>query len=214
MPPPYNNLNADRALIFRITHRDNIPWILQNGLHCRNSDQRDPNYVDIGNPELIGMRHFRRVDCAPGGTLSDYVPFYFTPFSPMLLNIKTGYGGIRKRDNAEIVIIASSLRRLRELAIPFVFSDRHAYLAAAQFSSNLDDLNRIDWVSLQSRSFKKSDLDKFERYQAEALVHTMVPVTAIIGIACYDGSVAVPIRDQLGPLGLDVRVTTQRSWYF
>lgn len=30
-----NNLNPEKALIFRIVHRDNLPWILDHGLHCR-----------------------------------------------------------------------------------------------------------------------------------------------------------------------------------
>lgn len=27
-------LNPQKALIWRIVHRDNIPWVLDNGLHC------------------------------------------------------------------------------------------------------------------------------------------------------------------------------------
>ena len=66
-------------------------------MHCRNSTIRDPNFVPIGNADLIDKRHTRQVRCPPGGTLSDYVPFYFTPFTPMLLNIKTGFNGVRQR---------------------------------------------------------------------------------------------------------------------
>ena len=90
------SLTAERAFIFRIVHRNNLPWILANGLHCRSSLVIDPHYVDIGNPDLIGKRNARAVPIAPGGTLSNYVPFYFTPRSPMLLNIKTGYNGVRQ----------------------------------------------------------------------------------------------------------------------
>jgi hypothetical protein len=89
----YTDLNAGRALIFRITHVDNVRWILGNGLHCRSSGIVDPNFVNIGNVELIDKRQHRIVDIPPGGTLSDYIPFYFTPFSPMMLNIRTGWGG-------------------------------------------------------------------------------------------------------------------------
>ena len=77
-------LTPEKALIFRITHRSNVPWILKNGLHCRSSAIVDPNFTGIGNPELIERRRHRKVDILPGGTLEDYVPFYFTPFSPML----------------------------------------------------------------------------------------------------------------------------------
>src|SRR5881392_1033159 len=97
-------LNCEKALIFRITHRDNLPWILANGLHCRNSNQTDSHFVTIGNPDLIDKRSRHPVKVPPGGTLSDYVPFYFTPLSPMLLNIKSGYNGIRQRSNDEIII--------------------------------------------------------------------------------------------------------------
>lgn len=137
------DLNPSKALIFRIVHRDNVEWIFGNGLHCRNSSKKSPHYVEIGNPELIEKRTTRYVGVAPGGTLGDYVPFYFTPFSPMLYNIKTGYGGIRRRPNEEIVILVSSLHTLGKMGVPFVFTDRHAYLAAAQFSSDLADLNRL-----------------------------------------------------------------------
>ena len=84
------NLPPERGLLFRITHIANLPWLLANGLHCANSAVVDPGFVAIGNPELIGKRTHRMVPLHPSGTLADYVPFYFTPKSPMLLNIKTG----------------------------------------------------------------------------------------------------------------------------
>ncbi len=179
-------LNPDKALIFRIIHRDNVPWVLDNGLHCLNSPVQAPSYRTIGNPELIEKRRQRDVPIYPGGTLSGYVPFYFTPYSPMMLNIRTGYGGVMKVPNEEIVIFVSSLHRLEELNRGFVFSDRHAYLLNAQFYNELPDLTNIDWTILQNRDFRRDPDDpaKIERYQAEALVHQYLPVEAIIGVAC------------------------------
>ncbi len=64
------NLNPERALIFRIVHVDNVPWILDHGgLDCRNSPQQNPNYVNIGNPDLIDKRSRHVVPIPPGGTL-------------------------------------------------------------------------------------------------------------------------------------------------
>ena len=105
-------LTPEKALIFRMTHIANVPWILDHGLHCRSSEIRDPNFCEIGNPDLIDKRARRVLPIAPGGTLSDYVPFYFTPATPMLLNIKTGYNGIRQTPMPEIAIFVSSVRRL------------------------------------------------------------------------------------------------------
>lgn len=209
-----SDLNPQKALIFRISHRDNIPWMLDNGLHCRNSKIVDPKYVEIGNPELIEKRRHRIVPLPPGGTLSDYVPFYFTPFSPMLYNIKTGHNGIRKRDNEEIVIVVSSLHGLRRGKVPFLFTDRHANLRAAQFSSDLTQLSWIDWSSLQRRDFKRDDSDKFERYQAEALVHKHLPINAVMGIVCYGDSVVSGLKELCVKRGLTVVVAARPKWYF
>jgi hypothetical protein len=115
-------LNPKKALIFRIIHRDNVPWILDHGLHAQNGEIADPNYRNIGNVDLIQKRAHRVVEVGPGGTLSDYIPFYFTPFSIMMYNIHTGYN-VQQVCNEEIVILVSSLVRLSELAIPFVFTD-------------------------------------------------------------------------------------------
>jgi|SRR6185312_14684530 len=211
-----SDLNPTKALIFRIVHRDNMAWIFDNGLHCKSSRTTDPRYVDIGNAELIDKRRHHPVPCSPGGVLSDYVPFYFTPFSPMLYNIKTGYGGIRKRDNDEIVILASSLYKLKEREIRFVFTDRHAYLATAQYYSGLENLNEIDWPILQRRDFKRDpdDPGKFERYQAEALVHQHLPIEALLGIVCYNDAVASGLHRELAGRGLNLTVATKPNWYF
>lgn len=180
-------LTPERAHIFRITHIENVPWILTNGLHCRSSRVLDPNYRDIGNPELIAKRAHRTVPIPPGGTLSDYIAFYFTPYSPMLLNIKTGHSGMKQTPMPEIVFLVSSLHTLIEQSVCFVFTDRHAYLRTADdaFSSDLADLDRIDWKILQARDFKRdpNDPGKFERYQAEVLVHRHLPLDALSGIA-------------------------------
>lgn len=209
-------LNPDKALIFRIVHRDNVPWLLRNGLHCRHSAVQDPSYRTIGNPDLIDKRQHRSVPIAPHGTLSDYVPFYFTPFTPMLLNIKTGYGGVTQVPNEEIVILVSSLHTLQELGHPFVFTDRHAYLVGANFYSDLADLAQIDWVILQRRDFKRDpdDPGKIERYQAEALVYQQVPSEALLGIGCYTDVVKNALDQVVAGCGLNLQLVARPGWYF
>ena len=181
-------LNPEKALIFRITHRNNLPWILANGLHCRNSNRLDSEFVSICNADLIANRHYRAVPVSPGGSLSDYIPFYFTPLSMMSYNIKTGYRGVRQRSNEEIVILVSSLRKLERDGVRFLFTDRHAYLGDACYYNNLDDLSRIDWTILQQHDFKRDakNPEKTDRYQAEALVHRHLPIASLLGIACYN----------------------------
>ena len=106
------DLTAARGLLFRITHVANLPWLLRHGLHATRGQVADPNFVAIGSPDLIDKRTRRVVPRAPGGVLSDYIPFYFTPKSPMLFNIKSGYSGITKWPNEDIAILVSSCRHM------------------------------------------------------------------------------------------------------
>lgn len=140
------DLTPEKARIFRITHIANVASVLANGLHCKSSPVQDPKFVQIGNADLIAKRARRVVPPPLGGTLDDYVPFYFTPFSPMLYNIKTGWNGIQKRPMQEIILLTSTLHDLIANGVQFLFSDRHAYLQLARFSSKLEDLGHlVDW---------------------------------------------------------------------
>ena len=208
-------LTPEKALIFRITHVANVPWILGNGLHPSQGAHSDPNYVQIGNPDLIARRTHRDVPLAPGGTLDDYIPFYFTPYSPMLLNIKTGYNGVTKRSMDEIAIIVSSLRDVEARGIEFVFTDRHAYLQAANFYDDLERLDQISWVTLNARDFKRDPENpaKFERYQAEALVHRELPVAAIRGIICHRKQEQENLQQNCVNLGLPMDILCKPDWY-
>jgi len=211
------NLSPERGLLFRITHIANLPWLLANGLHCVNGAMVDPNFVAIGNADLIGKRTHRQVPVPPGGTLADYIPFYFTPKSPMLLNIKTGYNGITRRSNEDIVILVSSCQTMNDNGVSMLFTDRHAYTATAKWSGDLNDLaSMIDWDILSRHDFARDDAypDKMERYQAEALAHRHVPPTAILGIGCVSEASRLTTEVQLGIAGLTPQVFVRPGWYF
>ena len=213
------DLTPEKALIFRITHRRNVPWILKNGLWSRNSGHLDPHFVTIGNTELIENRVNKPVPIPPGGVLSDYVPFYFTPYSPMLLNIVTGRN-VQRRDKPELVVLVSSLHDVAKANRPFVFTDRHAYLyyvSEDNYSDRLEDLaTMIPWDLLQKRDFRHDTEhpDRSERYQAEALVHEHLSAAALLGIVTYDEQTAGVIRSCANEEGLDMNVHANPNWFF
>lgn len=212
----YEKLNQEKALIWRIVHRSNLPWILANGLHCKNSPVQDPNYAAIGNADLIIRRGHRSVPVAPGGVLSDYVPFYFTPFSPMMYNIHTGRGGVTRRSNEEICILVSSMHKVYALELNVVFTDRHAYTPLAQFFNNPADLVNVDWPLLQARNFTRNpdDPEQIERYQAEALVFQHLPIEGLVGIVCYTDELRQSIEQELQVRHLNLQVVARTGWYF
>ncbi|CEG55703.1 type II toxin-antitoxin system toxin DNA ADP-ribosyl transferase DarT [Legionella fallonii] len=211
----YSHLNAEKALIWRITHKDNISGILDNGLYCANSPIQIPCYTPIGNIELIGKRKNRIVSLHPGGTLSDYIPFYFTHFSPMMYNIHTGRG-VKQYHNSELLILVSSLRLVEENNLEFLFTDRHAYLQRANYYNNLDSLSEIDWLSLQQRDFRLNpeDPEKFDRYQAEALIYNHLPINSLKGIVCYTDELKLQIENEIDMRNLSLTVVTKPRWYF
>ena len=209
-------IDRKKALIFRITHRDNVPWILDHGLHAATSRTLDPSFVSIGSSDVISKRKTRKVPQPPYGTLADYVPFYFTPRTPMMLNITTGYYGLAKRSMEEIVIVVSSLHDLGAQSLQFLFTDRHAIYSTAQFFTSLSQIDEVPWSLLQKGDFSRDpdDPERFERYQAEALVFQHVPLGALKGIVCYNEAVQTAICDELELRSQQMRVEVYRRWFF
>jgi hypothetical protein len=209
-------LNAENARIFRISHVNSIPWILDNGFHCASSDKKDPAYVQIGKPELIQARADWSIWKPPGGKMADYVSFYFTPSSLMLFNISTGRS-VPKRPNDEIVIFTVSLREIAEAGRHFVFTNQHANsrVGTKQFNT-LEGLDQISWDLLQNRDFKTDEGNpgKQLRYQAEALIHREVPPAFLKGIACHSNAVTEKIASLVASKGLQIPVKTIPEWYF
>lgn len=96
-------IDIAKIWLFRIVHIDNVEYLLKNGMFTRHHALADPDYINIGDRVLINQRDDYPVNLEGFGNLGDYVPFYFGPLSPMLLNIKTGYRGITMRPQEDIV---------------------------------------------------------------------------------------------------------------
>ena len=209
-------LTSERALIFRITHIENVPWILDHGLHCASSVVKDPNFRPIGDRYLIAKREGRAIPIEPFGTISDYVTFYFTPHSPMLLKITTGHGGIERVSARDIVVLVSSLHVLMEQEVPFLFTDSHASMRDARFFRDLASLTSVDWALIRSRNFARSveDPSRMQRYEAEALAHRHVPLSALLGMACQSVRECGIIQEQVNQRNLDLKVAARPGWYF
>jgi hypothetical protein len=112
----------DKINLYRIIHIDNLDYILNIGkLTCPNHQQKDVNYIGIGDESLINKRTQKEIAIDPGGTFKDYISFYFGPLSPMLLRIKTGKNNIRKLDQDDIIYIVTSFEKIKSSKNKFVF---------------------------------------------------------------------------------------------
>lgn len=204
------------AIIYRITHYKNVPWILDHGIHCHASPEQDPNFVAIGNKDIIDRRSTRPVPVPPGGCLNDYVPFYFASHSMMLLNIHTGrVEGVKARQE-DIVFLVSSVEKLTEQRLPFIFTDGHAVPRNTNYLTDPADLEKLDWTTIRSRDFKKrlDDPDRQRRYQAECLVHRQVPLTALLGLACKDQTGADFLQQAVTERAQTVTIAQKPLWYY
>lgn len=172
---------------FRITHINNIPHIVRNGIVKATSPLRDVNYVSIGDREVIRMREEMSVK---GYKIGDYIPFYLGPRSPMLYVIQHGYNGVQRVEPENIVYCIIRLDDLINNSIDCVFTDGHALSNLTTFYSNekLSDINNIvkydDVYSMQWNM--ESDIDLKRRKEAELLIKDDLPAQFVRGYVVYN----------------------------
>lgn len=195
--------------VFRIVHIDNVEYLLMHGMFHRNHPQADPNYINIGDSTLIAQRNDYPVGVnPPNGNLGEYVPFYFGPLSPMLLNIKTGYRGITQRPQEEIVYIVCRVNSIVEACEEWCFTDGHAKNNITEFYNDLQYLSEVDWNMVFEKHWKNTeeDFDRMRRKQAEFLVKHHVPVSCISGIVVFDETGKTFVEGVVTRLGLEIPV--------
>lgn len=179
----------------------------------------DPNYTNIGNRTLIQERHDYPIGLeGHKGNLGDYVPFYFGGISVMLYNIKTGYRGIPKIPESDIVYICCKLDSFVEKGLDFVFTDGHAKNSTTRFFDDLSDLNKVDWNLVKARYWGNTDEDndRKRKKQAEFLVKSHVPPDCISMIGVFDQEKCDLITQIVQESGLEipVRIDTQKKLYY
>ena len=71
---------------FRILHIDNMHHVMKYGLVHNDSPFASDSFVPIGDMSVMDARSTKQLP--DGSFLSEYIPFYFGPRSPMLYNIQ------------------------------------------------------------------------------------------------------------------------------
>lgn len=200
-------------------HIDNVEYVLRHGMHTRNHPSFDPNYINIGDTSLIEQRseYIVRIN-QPGGILGDYIPFYFGTLSPMLLNIKTGYRGITKRPQSDIIYICCKLVDVIRNCRNWCFTDGHAKASITSFYNNVEDLKNVDWSVVNNRYWNNTedDYDRMRRKQAEFLIHNYVPVSCINYIVVLNKEKKKFVMEIINELKLNfpVLVNPNNNFYF
>ncbi|MBC8883876.1 DUF4433 domain-containing protein [Flavobacterium piscinae] len=171
-----------------MTHIENVPHILLHGITHRNSPNANPGFTPIGDPSLISTRDIFQLD--NGKLLGDYVPFYFGTRTPMLYVIQKGFNGLNPTPAQDVVYCVTSVQKIIESELTFVFTDGHAVdCLSTQYNqhdvNHLEDL--LDWQAVKSINWKsETDLDLKRRKQAEFLVLGDVAPIHILGFVVYN----------------------------
>jgi hypothetical protein len=208
------------VLLYRLLHVDNLPTLLRRGaLHAPNFTPNDGlPYRTIHNTNVQANRRVRPVPCGPGGTIHDYVPFYFGPLSVMLLNLHSGRVKGYDEGQAPLIYLVTSIERVNAARRRWVFSDGHGLAALTSWHDDAARLEQVDWQLVGERywSDRPDDNDRQRRKQAEFLVWQDLPWSAIGGIAVLDAPMKAAVEAILGknPQSSHPPVRVRRDWYY
>ncbi|WP_013324670.1 type II toxin-antitoxin system toxin DNA ADP-ribosyl transferase DarT [Gloeothece verrucosa] len=206
--------------IYHITHLNNLASILRAGGLIANSRlrQQQINYTDIAHEQIQDRRARKRLPCGAGGTLHDYVPFYFAPRSPMLYAIHTGnVRGYQDGQDSIIHLVTDIEAPFFEEENAFVFTDGHAIMDYSDFYDDLNALDFvIDWELMKSKYwFDTEDYpDRKWRRQAEFLVYERCPWDLITEIGVINSTIQLRVQNILKNFSDLTPVRVYPNWYY
>lgn len=206
--------------VFHFTRVEHLDTIVAQGVACdRQAQANGLLRIEVGNAGIKARRAQRLVPESPKGVVSDYVPFYFAPRSPMMYSIHRGNVPGYTEGTGRLVYLVTTLEALLEAGLDPILTDRNAVLQFASFhqlrmGEPVDDF--IDWPLMKQPMWNNtdSDPDRMERRMAECLVHGAVPWSAIQYVGAKSDAVADEIRARLGDESERVRIEVRRTWYF
>jgi hypothetical protein len=194
--------------LFRMVHWQNVAYILENGICCQSHPKADPNYINIGHQQLISDRQDYSIPFPDAGDLGEYVPFYFAGHSPMLYIIMHGFRGVKQLPQRDIVFIALSFETVKAKQLEFLFSDRNAKIAIANFYNHENDFDKINWEIVQSKDWANTEnnFNKRDLKQAEFLIRNQVPIHCIKNLVVKTLERKKYFEKIIDNLALDIKV--------
>ena len=208
--------------VLHFTHLDNLPSIVATGaLTCDWRARQGPMQTEVGDAAIKDARRRRPVPVGPGGTVGDYVPFYFGPRSPMMYRIscdcRDAVPGRYHGGNRPLVYLAARIGTILDSGPAWVATDGNARAVITRFTTDLDELTAmIDWPLMRAKMWNSTpeDPDRERRRMAELLVHLRAPLALFHEVAVYSETYAARVRVALGDHPLAQRVSVRPQWYY
>lgn len=190
-----------KAELFYITHLDNIPSIMRNGILSHNEAKRI-NHYSVALQDVQDKRAVKKIP--KGRALHDYVNLYFNPRNPMMYLIRS------KVDSLCVLSVNSSV--LQEQGA--VISDQNAARTLAAFYDPKFDLYKLDFDKIYLRNWNVPD--EHEKYSlkgilcAEALIPDKVSLDYINSAYVVDDCVSCKLNN----MGFNRPITIKPDMFF
>lgn len=208
--------------VLHFTHLDNLPAILGSGGlvgDCR--ARAEHSFTEVGDPAIKANRRDRAVPTGPGGTVGDYVPFYFAPRSPMLYRIacdcRDSIPGRYQGGDRPLVYLAVRIGAVIDAGLAWVGTNGNAAALVSEFTCDLGELEAmVDWPLMLAERWNNvpEDPDRQRRRMAEFLVHRQLPMTLVHQVATYSDRYAEQVAAVLAGHDLADKLVVRPQWYY
>lgn len=201
--------------LYRLTHIENIPHILEHGITHASSERANPKYQPIGDSTLISTRNDKIIPITRRNKLGEYTPFYFAVKTPMLYVIQKGYNQVKSTKPQDIVYCVTYVQRVLDSGLDFYFTNGHAVDRLTDFYRK-DQINKIakliDFNAIAVQNWKsEEDTDLKRRKEAEFLLKGDLPPKFIAGFVVYQES----SKEKLISWGVkENQVAINKNFYF
>jgi hypothetical protein len=207
--------------IYHITHIQNLQGVLDAGVLWS-----DAKRIELGlDAEIVGMskiklRRLREiaVNCHPGTTVGEYVPFYFCPRSVMLYILHKGnHPEITYRGGQQPIIhLQADLRRVVEWAEEqdrrWAFTAQNAGTRYVDCYRDLAELSRVNWMAVQSTDFRNPTIR--EAKQAEFLLFESFPWELVERVGVIDPTIQQQVSETLARADFRPDLRVEQAWYY
>ena len=206
--------HADK-FFYHFTHIENLESIIKNGFLSTNKKVKlDISHKDVANGNIQDRRSRMTVPINPGGTIHDYVPFYFCTINPMLLSLVNH----KNIDQMFMIFFAVSINKILDPNV--IFTDASANTAELpNFYTDPKDLSKLKWDSILSQKWGVKDDNDRHQKMAETLVYNSLSISDVDTIIVWNDSIKEGIEKLFQQHGVKCPTVTcqpfkKKNFYF
>ncbi|WP_421340969.1 DarT ssDNA thymidine ADP-ribosyltransferase family protein [Aeromonas veronii] len=197
VPERYRRRNA-----YHFTSIENLESIIDNGLFSTNQKiARNINHVNVAEEGIQRRRAQMQIPGTGGRVVHDYVPFYFAKKTPMQLAVLH-----KKNVDQQFIIYLSVSILLLETRQGSYFTNASANTVIPPTffpgNTNAEQLDELDWPTIDSNGWSYTDEDKKHRKMAELLLPEHVPLFEINQIITWNRSISNIVRQLFQAKGI------------